>query len=75
MKLIAHSALAICLLALTGCGEERSDIENLEPKVLEEEARALSESAKSVTQSQVKQIQPMDIDGVQSGTGKPQKPN
>jgi succinate dehydrogenase/fumarate reductase-like Fe-S protein len=54
--------LALCLACLTACSEDRSDIENLEPKVLEDEANALTESAAEATAEQLEKIQPAAIE-------------
>ena len=64
MRRIAPPLLTMAFVMLTACSEARSDIENLEPAMLEEEAKALSESAQDATREQVQQIQPMAIDGV-----------
>ncbi len=64
-RLIMRAALpllVLCLAGLTACSEDRSDIENLEPEVLEEEAKTLTESAKEATTEQVEKIQPMTIE-------------
>lgn len=61
--------LAFCLAGLTACSEDRSDIENLEPQVLEEEANALTESAAEATMEQVEKIQPMTIESVPTDAG------
>lgn len=50
----------LLLFSLASCSEARSDIENLENKQLQEQAKSLSESADKNVDEQVKQIQSLD---------------
>ena len=59
---IALPFFVLCLTCLAACSEDRSDIENLEPKVLEQEAKTLTESAQEAATEQVGKIQPMTIE-------------